>query len=213
MRIFVEGILGTLTGIFNDDSLWRGLESRGVPIVDDPMWSASVCRSILPRGGKVLDVSVGYGERMVGCSSCPSIFYVGVDPRRKSAPLLVELSDRCREAYDSDIILIRDCFEDCELCGVFDLIFIDLPFYGEYSYGFEGDQCQIRYPVFSEWLDRFWILSIIKCLGHLAIGGTIFMKVVGSRKYVAADSAIKVLSDKMSHDSFGDWIKFSWRIT
>lgn len=211
MRIFVEGILGTLTGTFSDGSIWRGLESRGVPVVGDPLWSAGICRSILPRGGRVLDVSVEYGERMVGCSSCPSISYVGVDPRKKSAPLLAELSDRCREINGSDIVLIQECFEDCELCGVFDIIFVDLPFYGEYSYGFEVDQCQIRYPIFSEWLNSFWIPSIIKCLNHVTVGGNIFIKVVGARKSVAIDNAVKILSDKMDHDSYGEWVKFNWR--
>jgi hypothetical protein len=213
MRIFVEGILGTLIGTLGDDSVWRGLEDRGVPVVEGPLWSADICRALLPHGGRVLDASIGYGERMVGCCSCLSVSYVGVDPRKKSAPLLGELSDRCREAYGSDITLVQECFEDYVLkdSDVFDVIFVDLPSYGEYSYGFEVDQCQIRYPVFSEWLSRFWTPSIIKCLDHIAVGGTIFVKVAGSRKSVAIDNAIKVLSGKMIHDSFGEWIKFDWR--
>jgi len=213
MEVFVRKILYRISGQFCDTAIWLGLEERGVPAIEDPSWSAGICRSLLPHGGKVLDISVGYGERMLGCSSCLSVVYVGIEPRKEAAVLLESFADKCREIYDSNVGLIKDCFEDCILGNdsFFDIIFMDPPSYGEYSYGFEEKQCQVRYPYFSTWLEEFWIPSLHKCLRHLAPEGTIFVRVIGSNKDVAVQNAVDIFSEKLYFVENGEWMKFIWR--
>lgn len=210
MKIFVERLLNNISEQLCDKDVWHVLENKGVPSVEDPIGFAEICRDILPQGGRVLDASVGYGERLIGCSSCCGVSYTGIDPREKGFASLGDLADICRTLYGNSVELVKGCFEDytIEDDENFDLIFVDLPIYGGYSYGCGKEKPLHRYTDFNSWLNDFWIPSLYKCLNHTSSKGVVYVKVVGAHKLIMSQSIIDIFSKEFRCLKDGDWLKF-----
>ena len=134
--------------------------SQGIQIVRNfaPSIALHLYRRFCPKGGTVLDTSLGYGGRLIAyIASNIQGRYIGIDPNLES----------CREAeqivqdlgYNSgEIIIINSPVEDIDLDrfrGECDLHFTSPPYFSKEIYSDDPSQSCVRYPGASEWRKKF----------------------------------------------------------
>lgn len=116
--------------------------------------------------GNVLDVSSGFGGRLLGALSSKSVIkYTGIEPSTQTYNGLLEMSSKLKRQeskwfrYDDDsteINILNFPVEDVSFDGgEFDLIFSSPPYFNTERYSDEDTQSFKRYPTKLEWRDKF----------------------------------------------------------
>jgi SAM-dependent methyltransferase len=123
----------------------------------------SVARAIIHKfsspGDTVIDFSAGFGGRLLGCLTLPRR-YIGIEPSKMQVRGLKRCIDTvCRLGASAGVAEIRcGCAED--LMPTVDsessaLVFSSPPYHDWEKYSFQKTQSFVRYPSYSEWLDKF----------------------------------------------------------
>lgn len=133
---------------------------QGIQIVRNfpPSYALHLYRRYCPKGGTVLDTSLGYGGRLVAyIASNIQGKYIGIDPSiescRGAEQIVQELG-----INSGEIEIINSPVEDLELesfRGECDLAFTSPPYFSKEIYSEDPSQSCIRYPDATEWRKKF----------------------------------------------------------
>lgn len=178
LRTFLRPLF-TLEGIIKShvDSgvIYNGLRFDGYMA---SQFKPSVVKSIYKVFGarKVLDLSMGWGDRLVGFLASEATSYVGIDPNTALHPLYEGIRDYC--ATDKETEFICAPAEDADLGDHrFDLVFTSPPYFDRERYSDEDTQSWKRYPTDQEWLEGFLFRALKNAWDHLEEGGRIVINI------------------------------------
>lgn len=128
----------------------------------------SIYHIFKPR--KILDMSAGWGDRLLASIIYNNATYTGVDPNismHNKYKLLIDTFATDPSKYK----LIKSPFEDVELEGTFDMLFSSPPYFISEEYSKDTNQSFNRYNNLDSWLNKFMYVSIDKICNHLILGG------------------------------------------
>jgi len=144
----------------------------------------------------VLDMSAGYGGRLIGflASDCKGS-YTGVDPSKKSC----ESNERIAEEFgaSSRVKIICSPFEDVQELPKVDLAFTSTPYFSKEIYESDNPkQSRERYPEYKSWLKGFLKPMMKKTRESLRPKGIMALNIadvkIGKHKYPLAKDTVKI---------------------
>ena len=124
---------------------------------------------------KVLDMSSGWGDRLMCSLLYGNCSYTGVDPNSKMQPRYKNIIDTFSKNNKNTFKVIESPFEDVKLTGKYDLMFSSPPYFNAEQYSDDANQSFKRYSNIDLWLDKFMFKSIDKIWKHLIIGGFLIL--------------------------------------
>jgi hypothetical protein len=124
----------------------------------------------------VLDISSGWGDRLIGSLLANVNLYVGVDPNKCLHPnynKMVNLLKPITKNPDGNYILIESGFENVNLADytAFDLVYTSPPYFDYEKYSGDMDQSIFSVSDEDEWMTKFLYPSMIKSIEHIKYGG------------------------------------------
>lgn len=146
------------------------------------------------KAKRVLDMSAGWGDRLLGSIAHYAERYLGYDPNialKKGHDEIIEYFTKDRKtSKDINHYEVRyQSFETADLGSeLFDLVFTSPPYYDLEVYSDLAGQSIISYPQFEDWLVRFLFVSINKAWNHLKDDGNMVLHIsdFGNIHYVEA---------------------------
>ncbi|MBD3261455.1 MAG: hypothetical protein GF334_07205 [Candidatus Altiarchaeales archaeon] len=182
-RKFIRNRLTYSDGSVTDSSIRTGISLKGIPANFSPTLAKHIYKRYGKPGGRVLDFSAGYGGRLLGwMSSGLSGTYEGTEPCSKSYQGLCRMTEYCSKFFGLDpgqVIIHREPFEDVNLTGTYDMVMSSPPYFGLERYSEEDNQSIVRYPDYSEWLEKFWGILVSRVHHHLK-SGSLFIYSIGN---------------------------------
>jgi hypothetical protein len=191
---------------------------------------AKIVVSQLEDISSVLDISVGWGGRMLGASSLDKdVRYVGIEPCKKTYDGLCKIK---KTLHLQNVQLINKpaeiaLFEDIPLSEKFDLALTSPPYFNLEIYSNEETQ-SLNYGSYENWIEHFLKPVIINVLSRVKYSAWSVKNFKTDKKYNLLDDIIKIhkknnwkLSDnlvftmsnskrpgiKKNQDSSGDQVK------
>ena len=120
---------------------------------------------------KYLDISSGWGDRLLASLLYKVELYCGVDPNKDLHKYYKEMIDTFATEKDN-FILIEDGFETATLPKTkFDLVFSSPPFFDLEKYSNYDKDSLTKYKTEKNWCDNFLIKSIMKAYEYLEKDG------------------------------------------
>ena len=125
------------------------------------------------KAKKWLDISAGWGDRLVAAIGHDVDLYCGVDPNECLHPSYQQIIDTLADpSKRSNYILIKDGFETANLPDTtFDLVFSSPPFFDLEVYSQSTADSLVRYSNVDAWYHKFLIVSLKKAALYLEKGG------------------------------------------
>jgi hypothetical protein len=125
---------------------------------------------------RVLDFSMGWGDRLVGFLASDAESYVGLDPNTKLHEPYQKIADYC--STNKTTRFICSPAEDADLSDVsVDFVFTSPPYFDTEKYSQEDTQSWKRYPETDDWLNGFLYPTLKKCWDALEEGGRICVNI------------------------------------
>jgi len=120
-----------------------------------------------------LDISAGWGDRLIAAIGYGVDFYCGVDPNDCLTNKYQTIIDTLLvEEKRNNFMVIHDGFETANIPrNDFDLVFSSPPFFDLEIYSKSEKDSMIKYNTLDKWYDDFLMVSIKKAYDHLIIGG------------------------------------------
>jgi hypothetical protein len=144
--------------------------------------AATVIYNKYANGGKVWDMSAGYGGRMLGFYKSSSTEYVGTDPCTDTFNGLQSLQKDFLS--DKNINLFKVGSEDFEWdANYFDLCFTSPPYFDTEKYSDESTQSYIKFPNQQHWLNGFLGKTIENCRNYLKDDGKLVINLANLHKW------------------------------
>jgi len=166
-------------------------EGVQVPSNFPPATAKAIYEHFLPNGGKVWDMSCGFGGRLLAAMSTPAVSqYFGTDPSTKTYAGLLEmilkmelLFPELKHSFKTEILnagsetpLPSHWYGvGHQMRGDFDLCFTSPPYFDTEKYARELSQSFLAYPYQDEWINKFVgntmrnCLSILNPKGHVVV--------------------------------------------
>jgi len=122
---------------------------------------------------KWLDISSGWGDRLVAAIACGLDVYCGVDPNEKLHPYYDEIINTlCPPDKHKNFTVLNDGFETAVIpYHEYDIVFSSPPFFDLEVYSQSPKDSLVSYPTSEKWYTDFLIVSLTKAYGHLSSGG------------------------------------------
>lgn len=137
--------------------------------------SLAVYRIFKPR--RILDMSSGWGDRLISAMMYQPEIYVGVDPNKNLRKCYSEMIETLADSCDK-YKMITKSFEDIKENdfgfdpeGYFDMMFSCPPYFIAEHYSEDEGQSHCRYKNIDSWLGNFMFPSLEKCWRYLNNGG------------------------------------------
>lgn len=125
---------------------------------------------------RILDFSMGWGDRLVGFLASDAESYVGIDPNTKLHVPYGQIASYCGTGKSTRFICAPA--EDAELKGVkVDFVFTSPPYFDTERYSQESTQSWKRYPKVGDWLRGFLFPTLKKCWDVLEEEGRICVNI------------------------------------
>jgi SAM-dependent methyltransferase len=131
-------------------------------------------------GGKVWDMSAGYGGRMLGAYKAGLKEYVGTDPCTATVKGLKEIKNYLPNAK---IQIIRCCAENFLHEDYFDLCFTSPPYFNTEKYSDEDSQSYNKYPTRELWVSGFLEGVIQNCYRNLKNNGKMILNTANVKSF------------------------------
>ena len=129
---------------------------------------------------KYLDISAGWGDRLLASLLYKVKLYCGVDPNKDLHKYYNQMIDTFATNKDN-FILIEDGFETAELPKTkFDLVLSSPPFFDLEKYSNYDNDSLTKYKTEKNWCDNFLMKSIIKAYNYLEKNGHIILYIHSS---------------------------------
>jgi hypothetical protein len=134
---------------------------------------------------KWLDISSGWGDRLLSALLYKVERYVSTDPNNDLHPCYNKIMETFVSKAKRDKITIhKEGFENVDLKDeMFDIVFSSPPFFTLEKYSSYEDNSITHYTDEKTWCTQFFIKSLIKCYNHLEKDGHMILYMGGS-KYV-----------------------------
>lgn len=125
------------------------------------------------KAKKWLDISAGWGDRLISAIAYNVDRYVAVDPNDCLHPKYKKIIDSLVPIGERDrYTIIKDGFEKVELpIEKFDLVFSSPPFFELEIYSQSESDSLVSYNTIDEWYNNFLIKSLNKAYEHLEKDG------------------------------------------
>ena len=125
---------------------------------------------------KVLDLSMGWGDRLVGFLASDAESYVGIDPNTKLHDPYQKIIDSV--GGDKKVTTICSPAEDLDFSSVnYDFVFTSPPYFDLERYSDENTQSWKKYRDFDDWLNNFLLKTLTKCWKNLSEGGRVVINI------------------------------------
>jgi len=114
---------------------------------------------------RYLDISAGWGDRLIGALACDLEYYDAWDPNetlKKGHDEIIQFFPSKTKAQ-----ITYEPFEDAVLTKTYDLIFSSPPFFNYEIYDDSPKQSVANYSNFADWLIKFLLVSIRKSWANL----------------------------------------------
>lgn len=178
-----------VTNVTLRDTIWEyGYEANSFKV--------SLAKSVYAYfdARRILDISAGWGDRLVAAIAHYAERYVGYDPnlalKRGHDNIIRDLAPASDRPNSQNRFEVRyEPFESADLGKeTFDLVFTSPPYYNLEIYTELAGQSIITYPSFDEWLVRFLFASLRKAWRVLDTYGTMVIHISDYHKthYVEA---------------------------
>jgi len=116
---------------------------------------------------RVLDMTAGFGNRMVSCSAFGVEKYIGIDINTNLEQPLQNLQKfLCSHSNTKIDVIIQDCLTVDYSLIFYDMVFTSLPYYNIEIYGNKK-----QFDTKKEWNEQFYKPIIERTYKHLQIGG------------------------------------------
>jgi len=134
---------------------------------------------------KWLDISAGWGDRLLSAIGHGVDLYCGVDPNPCLHPYYQKIIDKLvQENEKHKYILIKDGFETANLPDKkFDLVFSSPPFFDVEEYSGEEKDSFEKYKKGEDWYNKFLFPSIKKAYTHLEENGHMVLYIGEGKTY------------------------------
>ena len=131
---------------------------------------------------KWLDISSGWGDRLLTALLYKVERYVSTDPNKDLHPCYNKIIQTFMSKSQRNKITIHEQgFEDIDLKDeMFDFVFSSPPFFTLEKYSAYEDNSITHYKNEKTWCEQFFIKSLIKCYNHLEKDGHIILYMGGS---------------------------------
>jgi hypothetical protein len=129
------------------------------------------------KAKKWLDISAGWGDRLMTAILCKMKLYVSTDPNLELHPCY----DKIIETFASpsqrkNFIIYKNGFLEAQLPDVkFDIVFSSPPFFTLEKYSNYAENSITKFKTEKEWCDNFFVKSLIKAYNHLKKNGMIIL--------------------------------------
>lgn len=134
----------------------------------------------LTEAKKVLDFSMGWGDRLAGFCASSATHYTGYDPNRLLHPGYQDMT----RAYGEGKVIHTHCIpaeEMAQLPEQFDLVFSSPPYFGMERYAADTDhaytQSWSRYPTADAWREGFLRPTLERSWRSLVTGGVLAVNI------------------------------------
>lgn len=153
------------------------------------------------KAKKWLDISAGWGDRLISAIGYDVDLYCGVDPNeclhsnyQKIIKTLVPLKDQ--DKY----ILIKDGFETAKLPNEkFDLVFSSPPFFDVEVYSTNKEDSITQYKKGDDWYNKFLLPSIRKANDYLTDNGHLVLYIGEGKTYKYLDKMLNDVNKFMNY--------------
>lgn len=137
------------------------------------------------KAKKWLDISAGWGDRLLCAIGHGVDLYCGVDPNKCLHPHYQDMIRKLVPEKDRNkYILIQDGFETAKLPDEkFDLVFSSPPFFDVEEYSAEESDSYNKYKRGEIWVNNFLLPSIKKAYDHLEDGGHMVLYIGEGKTY------------------------------
>ncbi|MDK1290063.1 class I SAM-dependent methyltransferase [Pseudoalteromonas umbrosa] len=177
LRSVFHRLLDSSEALVSRDTLRKYVGIRRyIPTPDRPFVSKALFDYFQPES--VLDLSVGWGSRLLGFEAAETpLVYHGIDPDKRIVEASRKLDKFCRQTRKT-VSIYREAAEDFsyELIDPVDMIMFAPPPFNNERYTKDQDQAYIRYPSIDDFLDEFLKKTIVKAWDCLKIGGTLVIE-------------------------------------
>lgn len=141
------------------------------------------------KAKRILDMSAGWGDRLLGALASGVDFYLGVDPNpclHPSYEHMVELLLPYSPNPNGKYILIEDKFESVKIIDekyteYFDLLYSSPPYFDYEKYTDKEGQSHLSFKKENDWYHNFLQPSIQKCIRALKWGGYMVLYLLQQR--------------------------------
>jgi len=107
-----------------------------------------------------LDMSAGWGDRLLGAIIYDIDYYCGIDPSRCLNDIYPKMINKFAPTKKDKYKIIIDGSENVKLNRKFDFLFTSPPFYDFEMYAEEHNQSIIKYNTYDVWMKEFMFKSI-----------------------------------------------------
>jgi 16S rRNA G966 N2-methylase RsmD len=156
---------GKLTNERLRETIYKGLK-------ECTLFNITVVMNILKmfKPKSWLDISAGWGDRLIGAIAYDIDYYCGVDPNPCMQPIYKRIIDEMATKKEK-IKIIEGPFEKVKLPKkMFDIVFTSPPFFDIEIYTKDNSQSIEKYKEYDEWMDNFMLSSIKKAWKRLKKG-------------------------------------------
>ena len=134
----------------------------------------SIYCTFKPRS--VLDMSSGWGDRLIGAIAYGECDYQGVDPNSKLQEKYKNIVDTLTPKNSTHTYsVIKSPFEEIKLTQKYDMMFSSPPYFIAEKYSNNNNQSFKKHPQITKWLKKFMYKSIDIIWTHLNAGGYLIM--------------------------------------
>lgn len=149
-----------------------------------PTAAHAIYNKFLPNGGTALDMSSGFGGRLLGAikSNRRNNFkYIGYEPSQKT---FSGLSDMVTDfGSDMDIVLVNKGSEFIDLRNEVDFAFTSPPYFDTEKYSNESTQSYLKYPTHDAWLNGFMKETFLNVHSALVKNGYMAINIANVKSY------------------------------
>jgi tRNA1(Val) A37 N6-methylase TrmN6 len=126
---------------------------------------------------KILDMSAGWGDRLIGALAYHQADYTGVDPNSQLQSRYKEMIEMFKGNHNQhEYKVIESGFENVELGDErYDMMFSSPPYFNAEEYSKNINQSFHKYGEIDSWLNQFMYVSVDKIWKHLMEGGFFIM--------------------------------------
>lgn len=145
------------------------------------------------KDGWILDYSSGWGNRLLGAMS-KNYKYIGIDPL--TADNLNIMINYFLGEKNNDYKIIKGCSEDESVykdIPEINFCFSSPPYFLLESYSPNITQCYNNFPIYSDWLEKYWKATVKNCYNKLKQNGYFGLAINETyKKYRLKDDMSKI---------------------
>jgi len=164
----------------------------------------------------VLDMSSGWGDRLISSIIYNNCNYQGIDPNSKLTDKYTNIINTLAKNSKNNYNIITDGFENVILKQQYDMMFSSPPYFNIEHYSSDNTQSYKKYSNLNKWLKNFMYVSIDKIWFHLINGGFLILVIndikINNTLYSYTNSILKYILNKQNV-KFINMLKYKTKLT